>query len=160
MDELIAVHQALSDGSRLRLLAACRRGELCVCQLAALIGCAMSTVSRHLSILKDAGLVESRKEGRWMHYRLAAPVKGHPAREAMKQALSLLEGDAQVAADDARLDEILEMDPEVLCQTLRDGVCCSSAPGRPVEARSRRGGRGRSSEGVLKRMPRGQSRRD
>ena len=62
---------ALSDPTRLRLLLALRGGELCACQLIGLVGLAPSTVSKHLALLRAAGLVAARKDGRWVHYRLA-----------------------------------------------------------------------------------------
>ena len=71
MRNLLAVLKALADETRVRALMALRRRELCVCQLVELLGLAPSTVSKHMSILKQARLVESRKEGRWMFYRLA-----------------------------------------------------------------------------------------
>ena len=70
MKDFVAVTKALSDRNRIRALLALRRGELCVCQIIALLGLAPSTVSKHMSILKQAGLVKSRKEERWMHYSL------------------------------------------------------------------------------------------
>jgi len=68
MDELLGIAAALSDPARVRLLVACRDGERCVCELTALVDLSASTVSKHLAILKRAGLLQSRKEGRWMHY--------------------------------------------------------------------------------------------
>ena len=80
---IVRIGLALSDSTRVRLLHALRGGELCVCQLIELVGLSPSTVSKHLSILRDAGLVDSRKDGRWVHYRLAAhprfPVVGRGA---------------------------------------------------------------------------------
>ncbi|MEZ6002827.1 MAG: metalloregulator ArsR/SmtB family transcription factor [Planctomycetota bacterium] len=62
---------ALSDGNRLRLLGALFRcGELCACQLTDLLQVAGSTTSRHMGLLLACGLVESRKEGRWVYYRV------------------------------------------------------------------------------------------
>jgi ArsR family transcriptional regulator len=49
------------------------RGERCVCELARLVGSDVSTVSKHLDVLENAGLASSRKEGLWVHYRLTAP---------------------------------------------------------------------------------------
>ena len=69
MRDLMAVIKALADENRVRVLLALGAGELCVCQIVELLGLAPSTVSKHLSILKQARLVESRKEGRWMFYR-------------------------------------------------------------------------------------------
>ena len=71
MRDLMKITKALADENRIRVLLALRRGELCVCQIVELLGLATSTVSKHMSILKQARLVESRKEGRWIYYRLA-----------------------------------------------------------------------------------------
>jgi ArsR family transcriptional regulator, arsenate/arsenite/antimonite-responsive transcriptional repressor len=67
MRDRLDVLKALADETRLRALCALRGGELCVCQLIALLELAPSTVSKHLSILRAARLVESRKEGRWIY---------------------------------------------------------------------------------------------
>jgi DNA-binding transcriptional ArsR family regulator len=55
-------------------------GELCVCQVTEVLQLAPSTVSKHMSILRQAGLVEARKEGRWIYYRLV----GHPSQAAQQ----------------------------------------------------------------------------
>lgn len=62
----------LSDPTRLSLLARLGRDEVCVCDLQAHVGRNQPTVSRHLAMLKKCGLVTSRKEGRWCHYRRTA----------------------------------------------------------------------------------------
>ena len=69
MREFMNITKALADENRVRTLLALRKGELCVCQITELFGLAVSTVSKHLSILYQAGLVESRKDGRWIYYR-------------------------------------------------------------------------------------------
>ena len=63
MREFMAITRALADPNRVRILLALRRGELCVCQITELFGLAPSTVSKHLSILHHAGLIQSRKIG-------------------------------------------------------------------------------------------------
>ena len=63
MRELMGITKALSDPNRVRILLSLRRGELCVCQITELFGLATSTVSKHLSILSEAGLILSRKTG-------------------------------------------------------------------------------------------------
>jgi DNA-binding transcriptional ArsR family regulator len=73
----------LSDESRVRTLLALRKGELCVCQIKELFGLAPSTVSKHLSILFQAGLAESRKEGRWIYYSLPGKSAPVAVREVM-----------------------------------------------------------------------------
>jgi len=65
--------KALSDETRLRILALLQGGELCVCDLMAVLELPQSTVSRHLATLRNAGLVEDRRQGVWMYYRLAPP---------------------------------------------------------------------------------------
>lgn len=74
MRDFIRVMKALSEPSRVKILKMLTRRELCVCELQAGLGLAQPTVSKHLRILEDAGLVEKRKEGLWMNYR---PANGH-----------------------------------------------------------------------------------
>lgn len=73
MKKTAQLFKALSDETRLRLLALLSQGELCVCELMALLKLPQSTVSRHLAYLRHAGLVEDRRQGAWMYYRLAEP---------------------------------------------------------------------------------------
>ena len=65
-----AAFHALSDVTRLKLLDLLRGGERCVCELMEAVGAAQSRLSFHLGVLKDAGLVLDRREGRWVYYRL------------------------------------------------------------------------------------------
>src|SRR5688500_1253914 len=65
--------RAFSDRTRLRILHLLREGELCVCDLIAVIGKPQPTISRHLSYLRKAGLVKARKEGLWQYYSLTRP---------------------------------------------------------------------------------------
>src|SRR4051812_20459280 len=73
--------RALSDRTRLRILHLLLGGEQCVCDLVRVIGAPQPTISRHLGYLRRAGLVLARREGLWMHYRLAPP------RNALHQRL-------------------------------------------------------------------------
>ena len=63
---------ALSDGTRLSILQRLRFGERCVCDLTDALDAAQSRLSFHLKVLKDAGLVTDRRDGRWMYYTLNA----------------------------------------------------------------------------------------
>jgi len=63
--------RAFSDRTRLRILNLLRGGEICVCDIVAVLDAPQPLVSRHLAYLRRAGLVRARKEGLWMHYRLA-----------------------------------------------------------------------------------------
>lgn len=70
IDSFEILTKALADGSRLRLLKLLEDGEVCVCVLTDSLGLAPATVSKHLSLLKAAGFIQARKDGRWVHYRL------------------------------------------------------------------------------------------
>ena len=94
MRDLMAVIKALADENRVRVLLAVQGRELCVCQIVELLGLAPSTVSKHLSILHQARLLESRKDGRWMFYRAAGEDSPVEARE-IAQKRQRLEREAQ-----------------------------------------------------------------
>jgi ArsR family transcriptional regulator len=64
--------KALSDPNRVKIIKMLTEKELCVCEMTALLGLAQPTVSKHLKVLEDAGLVEFWKQGSWVNYRLAA----------------------------------------------------------------------------------------
>lgn len=70
--ELADVYRALADETRLRILALLAKGEVCVCHLHGSLRLPQPTISRHLAYLRRSGLVEARREGVWMHYRLSA----------------------------------------------------------------------------------------
>jgi len=129
LDTLTRVHKALGHPVRARVVAMLRGGELCVCQLNAVIALAPSTISAHLAELKDAGLVGERKSGRWVHYRLAAEGAAAAALEAL---LASLTDDPQVRDDAALLDAITRLPVQAICRPGFDvsalrATCC--APG-------------------------------
>jgi ArsR family transcriptional regulator len=115
MREFLAITKALSDGTRLRLLLALRDQEVCLCQLVELVSLASSTVSKHMSILRQSRLVDGRKDGRWMYYRLADKDAPHAVRKALQWTLESLAGDSRLAQDAARLSKIVLADPQSLC---------------------------------------------
>jgi DNA-binding transcriptional ArsR family regulator len=110
------VIKALADETRVRIFMSLIGGELCVCQIVELMGLAPSTVSKHMSILKQAYLVDSRKDGRWMFYRLAEKDAKMEAQGIAALVLQLLSVDPQIRADAKRLKQISKMDKEELCQ--------------------------------------------
>jgi len=116
MRDFMAITKALADANRVRMLFALQRGELCVCQITELFGLAASTISKHLSILYQAGLVDSRKDGRWIYYSLPAREISSPAREAIRLVARSLADDSHTIEDAARLKKILAMDPVELCK--------------------------------------------
>jgi DNA-binding transcriptional ArsR family regulator len=111
-----AVGRAVADPTRVRILKMLQYGELCVCQITAILGLSSATVSKHLSLLKMAGLASQRKEGRWVFYRLA-PYELNPYAPHMLSVLSdVLDDDPGVARDRDRLDQINTVSAEVLCR--------------------------------------------
>jgi ArsR family transcriptional regulator, arsenate/arsenite/antimonite-responsive transcriptional repressor len=123
MRELVNVMKALSDPGRLKVLKMLEAREMCACEIIGLLGLAQPTVSRHLKVLVDAGLIKGRKVGSWVHYRLA------PASPYAQTMLAALSG-------------WLEKEPEI--RTLRQAQgrlkplklsvpqdCCDPAPANP-----------------------------
>ncbi len=121
MRVLTSVAKALGDTNRLRILAALRGRELCVCQIAELLELAPSTVSKHMSILRQAYLVDSRKDGRWVYYRRAGRDAPAAARSAARWADASLQGDPALQADNAKLMKILEKPVAEICSRFGRG---------------------------------------
>lgn len=71
LDEEAEILKAMADPCRLMILKLLKEGELCACEIMVAIDRPQSTTSHHLSILKDAGLIRERKDGRWSRYRLS-----------------------------------------------------------------------------------------
>lgn len=116
MFEIMAITKALADQSRVRLLAVMEGHELCVCQLVDLIELAPSTVSKHLSVLRSARLIESRKEGRWIYYGLASAGASKTIEQAIEWLLTSVRELPLILDDRIRLAQILTIDAEILCR--------------------------------------------
>jgi len=120
MEDFVAISKALSDSHRVRALFALRDGELCACQIIELLGLAPSTISKHMSILKQAGLVECRKEERWMYFRLP---KENEMSGMIKNLFSWMFGtlirDTTVEDDTNTLEKIRKQNPVKLCRVQR-----------------------------------------
>jgi len=121
MQEVVGIAKAVADGSRVRILMALEGRELCVCQVIAMLGLAPSTVSRHLAVLQQAGLIESRKEGRWVYYRLPDEGGSACAREAVQWLHRHLAKDPRVIEDARRLRTVCTMDKDELCGVYNRG---------------------------------------
>jgi ArsR family transcriptional regulator len=95
---------ALADESRLRLLHLMREGEVCVCYLQGTLKTNQPKISRHLAYLRRAGLVEARRQGKWIHYRL----KRQPSKlqRILSDALAAIAEEPQIARDNRRAKEI------------------------------------------------------
>ena len=103
----IEITKAMSDITRVRILMALRKRELCVCQITELLELAPSTISKHMSILNHARLVESRKDGRWVYYRLASEDAPASVTRALAWMVESIEVDKVLLRDDKRLETVL-----------------------------------------------------
>ncbi len=115
MFDFLNITKALAEENRLRIMLALEGQELCVCQLIELLELAPSTVSKHMSVLRQARLVDGRKEGRWMYYRLADERASVVVKEAIAWVKKSLSVNERIHEDLNRLKEILKIDREVLC---------------------------------------------
>jgi DNA-binding transcriptional ArsR family regulator len=116
MESFLAITRALSDENRVRALLALGDQEDCVCQIIELLKLAPSTVSKHMSVLKQAGLVKGQKRGRWMYYRQAgmdAPVE---ARLALEWMHSCLRRSPKIRQDQYQIKTIVKLDRHELCR--------------------------------------------
>lgn len=116
MRDILAITRALGDENRVRILLLLKEQELCVCQILEVFELAPSTVSKHLAILYSAGLVDSRKEGRWVYYKLAGIHASPQVQCALAWILDAAKKDPQVQTDWKRLKKIVCIEPETLCK--------------------------------------------
>lgn len=99
------VFRAFADGTRLRILSLLLRGERCVCEIVAVLGVPQPTASRHLAYLRRAGLVEARRDGLWIHYRLA-PAQNAVHKKLIECLACCLQEVPQIARDAKRLRRV------------------------------------------------------
>ena len=123
MDKLTAIFKALSDRNRLRIVSALMKyDELCACQLTELIQVASATASRHMGVLISSNIVESRKDGRWVYYRLSKEQSDLGSLfDWIEQQLS---NEPAAKLDEKELKSITARDPEDLCREQRGAKCC------------------------------------
>jgi ArsR family transcriptional regulator len=121
MQELLNIFKALSDETRLRIIKLLEHGELCVCDITAVLQSSQPKVSFHLSTLKEAGLIKDRREGKWIHYSLTE--SDMFGRFLMLSVFERM--DAAIAKDDIhRLEEFLKTKQRSYGENLlRDTVC-------------------------------------
>lgn len=114
MEAVVRNFKALSDRNRLRILKMLQaRASLCVCEITEVLGCSTPTVSNHLSILVEAGLLSSEKDGRWVHYRLVREPKSPEAASLLPLLQYWMSDDEQVKADRLKLKTVSR---EILCK--------------------------------------------
>ncbi|HEY1578351.1 MAG TPA: metalloregulator ArsR/SmtB family transcription factor [Terracidiphilus sp.] len=108
--------QALGDKTRLRLLNLMGDQEMCVCYFVEVLGQPQPKISRHLAYLRSAGIVDARREGKWMHYRIVMPPQVG-ASQILRQTLAALQQEKTMQADVVRLTK----------------ACCSPRKAAPLE---------------------------
>ncbi|MCX6902495.1 MAG: metalloregulator ArsR/SmtB family transcription factor [Verrucomicrobia bacterium] len=123
MRDFLNITKALADESRVRVLMFLRGGELCVCQIIEMLGLAPSTVSKHMAILVQAGLVERRKNGKWHYYRLSGEEASVLVQDAMKWAQTALVKSSVVSEDAKRLKVVMKKDIKALCNRYKPNLC-------------------------------------
>jgi ArsR family transcriptional regulator len=100
--DLVTLFAALADPTRLRLLNLMDGREVCVCYFVEILKQGQPKISRHLAYLRKAGIVEARRDGKWMHYRIERPDDAR-AVAILDATLQSLKGDKDMQADLARL---------------------------------------------------------
>ena len=115
MDNLVLSAKSLADPTRVRVLAALRGGEWCVCELSDALEVSQSTLSTHLQVIREAELVQTRREGKWVYYALTPD-----ARRFLKAVFGFfeqrLEADKLLRHDGVRLKKRLA--------ERENGACC------------------------------------
>lgn len=117
MKDFIKASKAISDETRVRILKLLENQELCVCQLMATLEMGQSTVSKHLGILKNAELVEVRKDRTWSFYKLYTKGMNSYNSNLLKLLSSVLHDDSIILKDQERLEEVLTKDICELCSS-------------------------------------------
>ena len=129
------VAKAVADPSRVRIMKLLEGGELCVCQITAVLDLAPGTVSKHLSALKTAGLLQQRRDGKWVYYRLAEREFNPYAGQFLGLISASLEDDPTIGEDRRLLAMVNALPLSVICDQgraalgpdIRDavgGACC------------------------------------
>lgn len=96
MKTFIRIMKALSDPNRVRVLKLLQEGELCVCEIQKVLGLAQSTVSKHMKLLEDAGLVDRKRQGTWMIYSLADESETEYAQIMLSELHHWLDNDEEL----------------------------------------------------------------
>jgi ArsR family transcriptional regulator len=112
MKDFIRVMKALSDPNRVKVVKMLQQREMCVCEIQMALGIAQPTVSKHMKVLEDAGLVWSKKEGLWVNYHLA------DGRES-PYAANLLGNLKHWLHEDADIRDLLNRSPGILREDIR-----------------------------------------
>lgn len=114
MQQSLIVFKALADKNRIRILKMLEKKSLCVCEITDILGLAVSTTSRHLSILKEARLIFEQKEGKWVNYYINKTTQNKYARETLALIKTWMNEDHIIQKDLAKIDQVNRID---LCRS-------------------------------------------
>ena len=121
------VAKAIADPSRIRILKLLESGELCVCQITTVLGLATATISKHLAALKVAGLLQQRRDGKWVYYRLAERALNAYAPQFLAMVAASLADDPTIAEDHRLLTMVNDVPVQVLCDQGRAALPVGAA---------------------------------
>ncbi|MCL4377896.1 MAG: metalloregulator ArsR/SmtB family transcription factor [Actinobacteria bacterium] len=104
--EIVKILKALSDENRVRILSLLnKRQNICVCEIREVIGLSQPTISSHLKVLENAGLVENLKDGKWINYKLNSNL-GVKKSQILNQILSAINNSNQIVSDNKKLQKV------------------------------------------------------
>ena len=116
MKKLLQITKALADENRLRIIMMVKEREPCVCQIVEVLGIATSTASKHLSILKTAGLIDCYKDGRWVYYHLPRN-PDDLIGSTLRFVYSSLKDSEAALLEMKRVNTICDLDPSCLTRS-------------------------------------------
>lgn len=114
MDNSVKIFKALGDKNRLKIIKILESKELCLCEIRCFLKLANSTVSKHLSILKDAGLIEDNKDGKWVNFRLV----NSPKNLFIEKTLNLVKEINEF--EEIKLEKLNSLDRNAICSKYID----------------------------------------
>lgn len=113
MKDVVKAFKSIADENRLRILGMLKGKTLCVCEIAEVLGLAQSTVSRHLKLLEDSGLVHREKDGLWVEYSLPSAPPGSLSGEVLYLVQDVLDEDPLIRQDRQNAEQV---DRNIVCQ--------------------------------------------
>ena len=122
------IAKAIADSNRVRILKLLENGELCVCQITTVLDMATSTISKHLTELKKCGLVQQRRDGKWVYYRLETRQMNPYAPALLALLHPLLNDDPTIAEDGRILAQVKAVPVAILCHQGRASLPASNKP--------------------------------
>jgi len=108
--------KAAADPTRVRILKILEGGELCVCQIIAIMALGQSTISKHLFLLRAAGLIKDRRDGKWIHYSLDGKNRPPYAVTVLRNIRKLLNDDPVILEDRKRAGLARDIGPVAICE--------------------------------------------